>query len=630
MRSIMRLTSRRQAQIAITLLDAAVFAVAFWLAIVIRYGEFTPPPQTRWCLYAAPVVGVLCLLPFRFYREVIRYVGANAVYRCSMGVTLTTLVLLSASFLRSDSPSISRLAFFPFWMGSILGLVGVRLIGRFLFREFMLGGNSESQKHVLIYGAGQAGVGLASMLAEDNSVAIECFIDDDRRLTGRDVRGVEVFHPDQLDELVERRSVDTVMLALPSASRQRRREVIDILRGRGIEILTVPDLQELDSGQAKFTDLRPIDIQDLLGRESVTPQQPLLVAKIRGRVVMVTGAGGSIGTELCRQIIELGPARLILIDNCEFNLFRIDAKLAESNPLGVAVVPILGTVCDGLLMQETMERYDVQTVYHAAAYKHVPIVERNPVVGVQNNVIGTLRLAEAAVRSGVQDFVAISTDKAVRPTGVMGASKRLAELILQGLQNQSSEREKTRFCMVRFGNVLGSSGSAVPKFSEQIRTGGPLTVTHPEVTRYFMTVHEAANLVIQAGALTKGGDVFVLDMGEPVKILDLATRMIDLAGVSVRSEAMPGGQIEIVFTGLQPGEKLYEELLIDGDLEGTTHPKILRSAEAYIPWQDLGKILQRLEAAIDRRDTPTVVQILQETVSGYRGPTEPSRVTDAT
>ncbi|MCP4497206.1 MAG: polysaccharide biosynthesis protein, partial [Phycisphaeraceae bacterium] len=400
-------------------------------------------------------------------------------------------------------------------------------------------------------GAGQAGVGLASMLAEDNSVAIECFIDDDRRLTGRDVRGVEVFHPDQLDELVERRSVDTVMLALPSASRQRRREVIDILRGRGIEILTVPDLQELDSGQAKFTDLRPIDIQDLLGRESVTPQQPLLVAKIRGRVVMVTGAGGSIGTELCRQIIELGPARLILIDNCEFNLFRIDAKLAESNPLGVAVVPILGTVCDGLLMQETMERYDVQTVYHAAAYKHVPIVERNPVVGVQNNVIGTLRLAEAAVRSGVQDFVAISTDKAVRPTGVMGASKRLAELILQGLQNQSSERAKTRFCMARFANVLGSSGSAVPKFSEQIRTGGPLTVTHPEVTRYFMTVHDAANLVIQAGALTKGGDVFVLDMGEPVKILDLATRMIDLAGVSVRSDAMHRGQTEIVFTGLQ-------------------------------------------------------------------------------
>ena len=630
MRSIVRLTSRQQAQLAITLVDAAVFTVAFWLAIVIRYGGFVPPPETQWGLYAAPIIGVLCLLPFRFYREVIRYVGANAAYRCGMGVTLTTLILLAVSFLRSDLPAISRMVFLPFWMGSILGLVGVRLVGRSLFREFVLGGESESRRHVLIYGAGQAGVGLASMLAEDGAAVIECFVDDDRRLTGRDVRGVEVFHPDDLDDLVGQRSIDTVMLALPSASRQRRREVIDVLRGRGIEILTVPDLQELDSGQAKFTDLRPIDIQDLLGRESVTPQQPLLVAKIRARVVMVTGAGGSIGTELCRQIIELGPARLILVDNCEFNLFRVDAELAASNPLGVAVVPILGTVCDGLLMQETMERYEVQTVYHAAAYKHVPIVERNPVVGVQNNVIGTLRLAEAAVRSGVQDFVSISTDKAVRPTGVMGASKRLAELILQGLQNHSAQNDTTRFCMVRFGNVLGSSGSAVPKFSEQIRTGGPVTVTHPEVTRYFMTVHEAANLVIQSGALTKGGDVFVLDMGEPVRILDLATRMIDLAGASIRSEATPGGQIEIVFTGLQPGEKLYEELLIDGDLEGTTHPKILRSAEAYIPWQDLGKILQRLEAAIDRRDTPTVVQILQETVSGYRGPTEPSRTMDVT
>jgi FlaA1/EpsC-like NDP-sugar epimerase len=333
---------------------------------------------------------------------------------------------------------------------------------------------------------------------------------------------------------------------------------------------------------------------------------------------LVTGAGGTIGSELCRQIGECAPARLILVDNSEFNLYQIDAELRAAQSSGVTIVPILGDVCNGLQMRQVMTQYMVDTVYHAAAYKHVPIVEENAIVGVANNVLGTLRTAEAARDAQVRDFVLVSTDKAVRPTSVMGASKRMAELVLQAIHEDSDPDTRTQFCMVRFGNVLGSSGSAVPKFTEQIEAGGPVTVTHPEVTRFFMTIHEAANLVIQAGSLAQGGDVFVLDMGQSVRIIDLATRMIELSGSTVRSETNPTGDIEIKFTGLRPGEKLYEELLIEGDLEATDHPKVMRSAESFLLWEDLSKILQRLEAAIDRRDEETVLQILQQNVAGYR------------
>ena len=615
----MRLNARRREQLAITILDAGVFAAAFWMAVAIRYGTITPPPETIWALIVAPVAGVICLLPFRFYHEVLRYVGPNVLYRCGMGVSLTTLVLLSISFLRSDQPSISRLAFLPFWMGAILGLTGVRLAGRFILQRTLGTVSGLEKRRVLIYGAGQAGVGLASMLGQDGSILVQCFVDDDRRLTGRDIRGIQVRHADSLGKLIRKYGISTVMLALPSASRKRRREVIEQLQEFKVEILTVPDLQELDSGQATFTDLRPINIEDLLGRESVHPDAELLGSKIKGRVVMVTGAGGSIGSELCRQILHLAPARLILVDNSEFNLYQIEDELGAAESSGVTIVPILGNVCDGLQMRQVMTKYMVDTVYHAAAYKHVPIVEANAIVGVANNVLGTLRTAEAARDVQVRDFVLISTDKAVRPTSVMGASKRLAELALQAIHEDGCAESKTQFCMVRFGNVLGSSGSAVPKFTEQIEAGGPVTVTHPDVTRFFMTIHEAANLVIQAGSLAEGGDVFVLDMGQPVRIIDLATRMVELSGSSVRSESNPSGDIEIKFTGLRPGEKLFEELLIEGDLEATEHPKIMRSAEAFELWEDLSKILQRLEAAIDRRDEETVLQILQETVSGYRG-----------
>lgn len=612
------MNARRRERIAITALDASVFAAAFWMAVAIRYGTLTPPPQTIWALFAAPLVGVICLLPFRFYHEVLRYVGPNVLYRCGMGVSLTTLVLLSTSFLRSDQPSISRLVFLPFWMGSILGLTGVRLAGRYILQRTLGAISGLEKRRVLIYGAGQAGVGLSSMLGQDGSILVQCFVDDDRRLTGRDIRGIQVRHPESIGKLIKKYDINTVMLALPSASRKRRREVIEQLQDFKVEILTVPDMQELDSGLATFTDLRPINIEDLLGRESVHPDAELLGSKIKGRVVLVTGAGGSIGSELCRQIVHLAPARLILVENSEFNLYQIDAELSALASSGVTIVPILGNVCDGLQMRQVMTTYMVDTVYHAAAYKHVPIVEVNAIVGVANNVLGTLRTAEAAKDAKVRDFVLVSTDKAVRPTSVMGASKRMAELVLQAIHEDGTPNETTQFCMVRFGNVLGSSGSAVPKFTEQIEAGGPVTVTHPDVTRFFMTIHEAANLVIQAGSLAKGGDVFVLDMGQPVRIIDLATRMVELSGSSVRSETNPSGDIEMKFTGLRPGEKLYEELLIEGDLEATDHPKIMRSAEAFELWEDLSKTLQRLEAAIDRRDEETVLQILQQNVSGYR------------
>ncbi|MDA1026221.1 MAG: nucleoside-diphosphate sugar epimerase/dehydratase [Planctomycetota bacterium] len=612
------MNARRRERIAITALDASVFAAAFWMAVAIRYGTLTPPIETIWALFAAPLVGVICLLPFRFYHEVLRYVGPNVLYRCGMGVSLTTLVLLSTSFLRSDQPSISRLVFLPFWMGSILGLTGVRLAGRYILQRTLGAISGLEKRRVLIYGAGQAGVGLSSMLGQDGSILVQCFVDDDRRLTGRDIRGIQVRHPESIGKLIKKYDINTVMLALPSASRKRRREVIEQLQDFKVEILTVPDMQELDSGLATFTDLRPINIEDLLGRESVHPDAELLGSKIKGRVVLVTGAGGSIGSELCRQIVHLAPARLILVENSEFNLYQIDAELSALASSGVTIVPILGNVCDGLQMRQVMTTYMVDTVYHAAAYKHVPIVEVNAIVGVANNVLGTLRTAEAAKDAKVRDFVLVSTDKAVRPTSVMGASKRMAELVLQAIHEDGTPNETTQFCMVRFGNVLGSSGSAVPKFTEQIEAGGPVTVTHPDVTRFFMTIHEAANLVIQAGSLAKGGDVFVLDMGQPVRIIDLATRMVELSGSSVRSETNPSGDIEMKFTGLRPGEKLYEELLIEGDLEATDHPKIMRSAEAFELWEDLSKTLQRLEAAIDRRDEETVLQILQQNVSGYR------------
>ncbi len=438
---------------------------------------------------------------------------------------------------------------------------------------------------VAIYGAGEAGARLSTVLSTTRAFDPLVFIDDAKSLHGRMVNGIKVFPPEELPELIKTRNIDRILLALPSLTRRRRREILSELEPLGVHVQTVPEFEQLVTGSANVGDIREVDVCDLLGRDSVPPKAGLFDACIRDRVVMVTGAGGSIGSELCRQIIGLGPKRLILFEMSELALYNIERELrtyAEQNSIQVELIGLIGNGHHKLRMREILLTYRVQTVYHAAAYKHVPIVEHNVIEGIYNNVIATWNTAEAAHETDVETFVLVSTDKAVNPTNVMGATKRFAEMVLQGLHHRGT---KTRFCMVRFGNVLASSGSVVPLFNEQIKAGGPVTVTHPEVIRYFMTIPEAAQLVIQAGSMADGGDVFVLDMGKPVRICDLARRMIHLMGMTVRDEQHPDGDIEIAYTGLRPAEKLYEELLIGNNVTGTQHPMILRAIEHSLPWE---------------------------------------------
>jgi FlaA1/EpsC-like NDP-sugar epimerase len=441
------------------------------------------------------------------------------------------------------------------------------------------------------------------------------FLDDDERLHGQVLNGQRIYKPTNLVDLVAELGVSNVLLAMPKLERQRRNEILSRIREAHVSVRTLPSMTDLAQGRVSVTDLRELDIDDLLGRDQVAPHGELLEKAVYSKVVAVTGAGGSIGSEICRQIINIGPSKLLLIEQSEFALYAIhqelSAKLAGREGL---VVPLLGSVQDGERMLEIMATWKPDTLYHAAAYKHVPLVEHNPAEGVKNNVWGTLRTAQAAAEAGVSDFVLVSTDKAVRPTNIMGASKRLAEMVLQALAEINPD---TKFSMVRFGNVLGSSGSVVPKFREQIRNGGPVTLTHPEITRYFMTIPEASQLVIQAGAMAKGGDVFVLDMGDPVKIKGLAQRMIELSGLTVKDEKTPRGDISIEITGLRPGEKLYEELLIGENPSATLHSRIMKAHEEYLPWGLLSGRLTELEVALNANNVGAIRAMMQELVSGY-------------
>ncbi|AZE54130.1 nucleotide sugar epimerase/dehydratase WbpM [Pseudomonas synxantha] len=457
------------------------------------------------------------------------------------------------------------------------------------------------------------------------------FIDDDSSIADRVISGLQVFKPKHIQQMIEMTGAQEVLLAIPSSSRGRRREILGLLEGFPLHVRSVPGFMDLASGRVKVDDIQEVDIGDLLGRDAVPAQAELLERCIKDQSVLVTGAGGSIGSELCRQILELRPTTLLLFEHSEFNLYCILSELEQRisrESLSVRLLPILGSVRNEEKLLDVMKTWHVDTVYHAAAYKHVPMVEHNIAEGVLNNVIGTLNTAQAALQAGVQNFVLISTDKAVRPTNVMGSTKRLAELTLQALSRESapvlfndkfniSRVNKTRFTMVRFGNVLGSSGSVIPLFHKQIKSGGPLTVTHPKITRYFMTIPEAAQLVIQAGSMGQGGDVFVLDMGEPVKIVELAEKMIHLSGLSVRSEKNPHGDIAIEFTGLRPGEKLYEELLIGDNVVATQHPMIMSANEDFISWDTLRLKLADLLSAVDEDDYGRVRQLLRDTVSGY-------------
>jgi FlaA1/EpsC-like NDP-sugar epimerase len=480
-----------------------------------------------------------------------------------------------------------------------------------------------SRPKVLIYGAGTTGRQLAAAMANSHEMQVTGFLDDDDRLHGHMLNGQPIYNPADLDSLASTLNISDVLLAMPSLSRRRRNEILNQLRTTHMAVRTLPSLTDLAQGKVSISDLRELDIDDLLGREPVAPNHILLAKNIVGKVVLVTGAGGSIGSELCRQILAVGPSKLLLIEQSEFALYGIHQELEEKlSGRDIVLVPLLASVQDDDRMREIMSTWHPDTVYHAAAYKHVPLVEHNPAAGIKNNVLGTLRTAQAAAENGVTDFVLISTDKAVRPTNVMGASKRLAEMALQALAAHQAGTAGgitggTKFSMVRFGNVLGSSGSVVPKFRQQIRDGGPITLTHPDVTRYFMTIPEAAQLVIQAGAMAKGGDVFVLDMGQPVKIMDLARRMVELSGLTVKDEEYPEGDIEIAVTGLRPGEKLYEELLIGDNPKPTVHPRIMKAHEDFMPWAEFETKLKALDIALNVNDVGVIRLMMQQLVVGY-------------
>jgi FlaA1/EpsC-like NDP-sugar epimerase len=504
----------------------------------------------------------------------------------------------------------------------MLFVCGSRFAGRWLFThsQHIIQLRKRAKRYVppvVIYGAGQAGVQVAGMLRMSQQMRPVAFIDDDESLHKRQINGLTVYPQAALPDLIEAYAVGDVLMAMPSLSRHDRKTILESLSSYPVHVRTLPNLMDIAEGRLEVSDIQEVDIADLLGREPVSPNEDLLHRNITDKVVMVTGAGGSIGSELCRQIVQLKPKKLVLFELSEFNLYQLEMELNELD-IEVECIPVLGSVVNQARVQAICECFSVQTIYHAAAYKHVPLVEQNINEGIQNNVFGTLYCALAAIAAKVETFVLVSTDKAVRPTNTMGASKRLAELVLQALAQSETLSKQTRFTMVRFGNVLGSSGSVVPLFRSQIAAGGPVTVTHSEIIRYFMTIPEAAELVIQAGAMGQGGDVFVLDMGQPVQILDLAKRMIHLSGFTVRGDESPDGDIEIKFTGLRPGEKLYEELLIGDNVTPTAHAKIMRAEESVIVWSKLDVVLKALVEVNAMCDCGKARDILLSTIEGYQ------------
>lgn len=596
--------------------DAGLCVLTVWLAFYLRLGTFQP-------LSGSPLlpmlVSVVLALPLfitsGLYRAIFRYSGMPAMMAVVRAMLLYC-VAFGAIFTIYGVDGVPRT------VGLIQPLLLLLFVGasRAAVRIW-LGGlyyqhlRKAALPQVLIYGAGSAGRQLASAMASSHEMRVIGFLDDDDRLHGHALNGLPIHNPADLAEILAEMPVTDVLLALPSVTRQRRNEILSSLSQYKIAVRTLPGLSDIASGKVSLNDVHDLDIDDLLGREPVMPNHILLAKNIVSKVVLVTGAGGSIGSELCRQILTVGPVKLLLIEQSEFALYAIHQELEEKQPdKKTVLVPLLASAQDADRMHEIMSTWTPNTVYHAAAYKHVPIVEHNPAEGIKNNVLGTLRTAQAAASNGVTDFVLISTDKAVRPTNIMGASKRLAEMALQAL---AASNPKTKFSMVRFGNVLGSSGSVVPKFRQQIRDGGPITLTHAEITRYFMTIPEAAQLVIQAGAMSKGGDVFVLDMGESVKIMDLARRMVELSGLTVKDELNPNGDIEIEITGLRPGEKLYEELLIGDNPKPTSHPRIMKAHEDFIPWVELDDRLKSLEIALGVNDVSVIRLMMAKLVSGF-------------
>ncbi len=599
--------------------DTVICIMTVFFAYYLRLGFWLWPTGTQWLSFVAAILLATPLfINFGLYRAIFRYAGWAALVAVARSVGLYGL-LYSAVF------TFIGVAGIPRTIGLIQPILLFMAIGgsRAVARYWLGGGYHALMRlgelpKVLIYGAGSAGRQLAAAMANGEEMKIVGFVDDDKTLHGSVLNGKMIYPSDNLPQLVATLGVTDILLALPSVSRKRRIEVVEMVGRASVGVRTLPGLMDLAQGRVTINDLRELDIEDMLGRDAVTPNQILLGKNITGKIVLVTGAGGSIGSELCRQILHLNPATLLLVEMSEYALYAINEelsqKIGDDAELTARVLPLLGSVQDENRMRAILSAWKPNTIYHAAAYKHVPLVEHNPAEGLRNNVFGTLNMAQLAAEQGVQDFVLISTDKAVRPTNVMGTSKRLAEMILQAL---ASKGGTTRFSMVRFGNVLGSSGSVVPLFRKQIKNGGPITITHEDITRYFMTIPEAAQLVIQAGAMAVGGEVFVLDMGNPVRIIDLARKMVEFSGLTVRDETNPDGEIEIAVIGLRPGEKLYEELLIGNDPVTTNHPRIMKARDPFLAWLDLEQELDTLAAAIGREDVYFVRTKLRQLVEEF-------------
>jgi FlaA1/EpsC-like NDP-sugar epimerase len=605
-------------QLVVIALDVVLAVLATWLAYSLRLDALHWPEAAQWRVYVlAPAMAIPVFIRMGLYRAIFRYTGLDALLAIAKAVAIYGSVLF-ALLVWQRWPDVPRS------MGVLQPIIFLLFAGasRALARFWLAGIGSQrlaAEGRVLIYGAGESGAQTAAAIGSARQFTLVGFVDDDPRKTGRSINGVTVFAPAKIADLVQRKDVTDILLALPSVSRARRNEIIASLSTVPVHIRTLPGMSDLTSGRVTVSDFKELDIEDLLGRDPIVSGPDAYTRPLVGQVVLVTGAGGSIGSELCRQIVLQKPLRLLLLDHNEFGLYGIHQELqsfCSARRLGVELVPLLGSVASRRRLREVCQLYRPAWVYHAAAYKHVPLVESNPTEGIANNVFGTLNVAQAAMESAVAHFVLVSTDKAVRPTNVMGASKRMAELVLQALATQAAAAG-TCFAMVRFGNVLGSSGSVVPLFRAQLATGGPLTVTHPEVTRYFMTIPEAAQLVLYAGAMARGGEVFVLDMGAPVKIMDLARRMIELSGLKLSDEQSPDGDIAITISGLRPGEKLYEELLIGDNPAPTAHPRIMMAHEEFIAWPELESELGTLRAAVDASDVDGIKAVLSRCVQGY-------------
>jgi len=606
---------RRKKRYIMVAADAVAMPLTLWGAMALKTGQFWPVPQIGMGHFiAADTIALGAFSALGLYRAVVRFMGPKGMVLLVAGVTLTVLGVGGFDRLAS-SGEIPASGLAIYWALAMLCASGSRFLVRLAVSRVR---NGKPAARVAIYGAGDAGARLSSVLMGGPDFEPVAFIDDKKSLHGSNISGIKVYASTELRDLVKKLRIERILLAMPSASLRRRREILAKLEKLGIHVQSLPNLSDLIAGRARIDELREVGVADLLGRDPVPPDPRLFASTVRGKCVLVTGAGGSIGSELCRQIMRLGPSRLVLFEMCELALYNIERELqsmAEQDRLSVELVPLLGNAHHRHRVREVLTSFGVQTVYHGAAYKHLPIVEHNVVESVHNNVISTWYTAEAAIETGVETFVLVSTDKAVNPANVLGATKRLAELVLQALQDRAPA---TRFCMVRFGNVLASSGSVVPLFQEQIRRGGPVTVTHPDVIRYFMTIPEAAQLVIQAGAMAKGGDVFVLEMGRPVRIDDLARRMIGIMGLTVRDDENPDGDVEIKYTGLRAAEKLYEELLIGTNVTGTDHPMIMRAMEHRLPWPKMEQILNEMLVALASFDCQTVLSLLTESVAEYR------------